>query len=146
MAQGGFVRGPQDYTRGLTRFERFLPAGCTEAPPIARPQAAKTEFRSRCRKIIATRLGKLEKRGSHDGADRVTAEVLSTGVAAAVSKKARHRLYRANFETITEHITGAAPFTTPMTTVFPPHCLVSIAPIAPHFGTPGAISPAVAKE
>ena len=35
MAQSSFVRGPQDYARRLTRFECFLPAGCTEAPTIA---------------------------------------------------------------------------------------------------------------
>src|SRR5262245_19968994 len=124
MTQGSFVRGPQDYARCLTRFECFLPARCTEAPTIAGPQAAKAEFRSRCRKIIAVRLRKLQKRGSHDRADRVTANVLWPGVAAAVSIKPRHRLYRANLEAIAEHVAGnPAPI---IDTVLSQHRLVSI--------------------
>ena len=84
------MRGPQDHAGSLARLECLLPTRCTQAPTVARLQAGKAEFRYRCRKIIATGLGKLEKRSSHDGADSVTPDVLSASVAATVSKEPRH--------------------------------------------------------
>ena len=77
-------------TRGAAGFECFLPTGCTQAPTVAGLQASKADFRYRCRKIIAARFGKLEKRGGYDSADRVATEVLSPSVAAAISKKSRY--------------------------------------------------------
>ena len=124
MAQSTFVSGAQDHARRLARFECFLPTGCTEAPTVAGFQASKAEFRHRCRKIVAARFGKLEKRGGHDGADRVATDVLSPSVAAAVSKKSRHGFYRADIKPVTEHVTGCAPPTASITAVVPPHaCL-----------------------
>src|SRR5258708_1776678 len=79
------MSGAQDHAGRLARLECFLPTRSTEAPTVAGFQAAKTEFRHRCRKIVAAGFGKLEKRGGHDGADRVATDVLSPSVAAAVS-------------------------------------------------------------
>ena len=77
MAQSAFVSGAQDHAGRPARLECFLPTRSTEAPTVAGFQATKAEFRHRCRKIVAAGFGKLEKRGSHDGADRVATDVLS---------------------------------------------------------------------
>ena len=103
MVQSAFVRGAQDHAGSLAGLKCFLPTRCTEAPTVAGFQAAKAEFRHRCRKIVAAGFGKLEKRGGHDGADRVATDVLAPSVAAAVSKEPRHWAYRAEFEPLTEH-------------------------------------------
>lgn len=144
MTEGSFVRGPQDYARRLTRLKCFLLAWCTKAPTIAGPQAAKTEFRSRCRKVIATRSRELKKCGSHDGADRVTTDILLPGFAATVSEKPRHRLDRAGFKSFPEYIAGIATVA-PIALAFVPHSLVSIATVTPHIGTPFDVSPDVAN-
>jgi hypothetical protein len=122
VAEGTFVRGPQDHAGRLARLECFLPTGCTQAPTIAGAQARKAKFRHRCRKIIAARLGKLEKRGSHDGADRVTADILLASVAAAVSKEPRHGFQGAEFEPVTEDIAGCSRPTAPVSAVVSQHC------------------------
>src|SRR2546423_8123532 len=108
MTQSAFVSGAQDHAGRLARLECFLPTRSTEAPAVAGFQAAKAEFRHRRRKIVAAGFGKLEKRGGHDGADRVATDVLSPSVAAAVAKEPRHRVYRADFEPVTEHVTRCA--------------------------------------
>ena len=124
MVQRAFVSGAQDHAGSLAGLKCFLPTRCTEAPTVAGFQAAKAEFRHRCRKIVATGFGKREKRGGHDGADRVATDILSPSVAAAVSKEARHGVYRAEFEPLTEHVTGWVPPTGSMTAVVP-HIAVS---------------------
>src|SRR6476661_3089353 len=111
------MSGAQDHAGRLARLECFLPTRSTEAPTVAGFQAAKTEFRHRCRKIVAAGFGKLEKRGGHDGADRVATDILSPSVAAAVSKEPRHWAYRADFEPLTEHVTGCARPTASITVV-----------------------------
>src|SRR5260370_1142906 len=103
MTQRALVRGAQDHAGRLARLECFLPTRSTEAPTVAGFQAAKAEFRHRCRKIVAAGFGKLEKRGGHDGADRVATDVRSPNVAAAVSKEPPHWADRAGFEPPTEH-------------------------------------------
>ena len=84
------MRGAQDHARRSAGFESFLPTRRTEAPTVAGLEAGKAEFRHRGLKIVAARLGKLEKRRGHDGADRVAADVLSPGIAAAVAKETGH--------------------------------------------------------
>ena len=124
MVQSAFVRGAQDHAGSLAGLKCFLPTGCTEAPTVAGFQAAKAEFRHRCRKIVATGFGKREKLGGHDGADRMAADVLSPSVAAAVSKEARHGVYRAELKLVAEHVTGCIPPTGSITAVVPQHgCL-----------------------
>src|SRR6266550_3341019 len=90
VAEGAFMSRPQDDTGCLARLQCFLPTWRTQTPTVAGLQAGKAEFWYRCRKIIAARFGKLKKHGSHDGADSVTADVPSTGIAAAVSKESCH--------------------------------------------------------
>src|SRR6476620_6480101 len=124
MVQSAFVRGAQDHTGSLAGLKRFLPTRCTQAPTVAGFQAAKAELRHRRRKIVATGFGKREKLGGHDGADRMTADVLSPSVAAAVSKEARHGVYRAELEPVAEHVTGRVPAASSITAVVPQHgCL-----------------------
>ena len=108
VVEGTFVSSPQDHAGRAARLQRFAPAGRTQAPAVAGPQAAKAEFGHRRRKIIAARFGKLEKRGGHDGADRVVAGVFATGVAAAVTKEPRLGLHRADVEPLAEDIPGRA--------------------------------------
>src|SRR5438477_10628236 len=126
VAQSAFVSGAQDHAGRLARLECFLPTRSTEAPTVARFQAAKAEFRHRCRKIVAAGFGKLEKRGGHDGADRVATDVLSPSVAAAVSKEPRHCAYRTVFEPLTEHVTGCARPIPSITVVVPQHCRLRV--------------------
>src|ERR1700751_1240029 len=126
MAQSAFVSGAQAHARRLARLECFLPTRSTEAPTVAGFQAVKAEFRHRCRKIVAAGLGKLEKRGGHDGADRVATDVLSPSVATAVSKEPRHWARRADFEPLTEHVTGEVRPTPSITIVVPQHCRLRV--------------------
>jgi hypothetical protein len=130
MVQSAFVSGAQDHAGSLAGLKCFLPTRCTEAPTVAGFQAAKAEFWHRCRKIVATGFGKLEKRGGHDGANRVATDVLSPSVAAAVSKEARHGVYRAEFKPVTEHVTGCVRPTGSITAVVPQQLL-----------SPSAVSP-----
>ena len=106
VAQRAFVRGAQHHAGRLARLECFLPTGCTEAPTVAGFQAGETEFLHRGRKVVAAGFGKFEERRGHDRADGVAAEILSTGVAAAVTKEPGHRVYRADVEPLSEHIAG----------------------------------------
>ena len=75
----------------------------------------------RRRQIIAARFGKLEKCGSHHDADRMTTQVLSPGVAAAVPVKPCHRLDRADFKCFAEYIAGGLPSTFSTSSVIPQH-------------------------
>ena len=103
------LRGWRARPRGeLGRPQRFLPTRGTEAPrsPGFRPRNPNS---GTGRKIVAAGFGKREKRGGHDGADRVATDVLSPGVAAAVSKEAGHGVYGAEFKPVTEHVTGRVP-------------------------------------
>ena len=126
MVESAFVRGAQDHAGSLAGLKRFLPTRCTQAPTVAGFQAAKAEFRHRRRKIVATGFGKREKRGGHDGADRMAADVLSPSVAAAVPKEARHGVYRAELKPVTEHVTGCVPPTSSITAVVPQHCYLRV--------------------
>src|ERR1700758_3941817 len=126
VAQSAFVSGAQDHAGRLARLECFLPTRSAEAPTVAGFQAAKVQFRYRCRKIVAAGFGKLEKRGGHDGADRVATDVLPPSVAAAVSKEPRHWAYRADFEPLTEHVPGCARPPASITVVVPQHCRLRV--------------------
>ena len=138
MVQRAFVSGAQDHAGSLSGLKGFLPTRCTEAPTVAGFEAAKADFRHRCRKIVATGFGKREKRGGHDGADRVATDILSPSVAAAVSKEARHGVYRAEFKPVTEHVTGWVPPTGSMTAVVPQHCCLRVG-IADRLDLPRAV-------
>jgi len=97
VAESGLVSGPQDHPGRLARLHCFLPTRRTQAPTVARLQTRKSEFGHRGRQVIAAGFGKLEERFGHDGADGMTAEILSARVAAAVPVEPRHWIYRADF-------------------------------------------------
>jgi hypothetical protein len=121
VVQGTFVCGAQDHARRLAGLERLLPTGCAEAPAIAGPETAKAELRHRRRKIVAPGSGKLEKSSGHDHANGVAADVLSPGVAAAVSKEPRHRCCRAGLESLTKHVAGCAAPPASIAAIVPEH-------------------------
>ena len=74
VLEGAFVGRPrEDHAGRAAHLQRFAPAGRTQAPAVAGPQAGKAELGHRRREIIAAGFGKLEKRGGHDDADRVAA-------------------------------------------------------------------------
>jgi hypothetical protein len=62
VGECALVRGAQHYARGLASLECFLPARGTEAPTVTWVQSWKTEGGNWCRKIVAARFGKFEKR------------------------------------------------------------------------------------
>src|SRR4029453_19262009 len=84
--------------------------------------AWKAEFRHWCRKIVAARFGKIEKRGGHHDADSVATNVLSPSVAAAVPIKPCHGFARAVFKRLAEHVARYMPPTRSIIAVVPQHC------------------------
>ena len=113
VSESAFVRGTQDHTRRVACLECFLPSRGTEAPTVTWVQAWKAECGNWCRKIVAARFGEFEKRRSHNGTDRVTANVLSPGVAAAIPIKSRHGFDRTDIKRLAEHISWTTPPTPP---------------------------------
>src|SRR5262249_39081186 len=87
-----------------------------------RASGLKTEFRHWCRKIVAARLGKVEKRGSHHGADRVATNVLLSSIATPVPIKPRHRGNGANIERVAKHVAGCTAPAASIAAVVPQHC------------------------
>ena len=122
VVEGAFVSSAQDHAKRAARLQCFAPAGRTQAPAVAGPQAGKAELGHRRRKIIAAGFGKLEKLGSHNGADRVAADVFSIGVAATMTKEPRLGINRADVEPIAEDIPRRARATSTVPTVVPQHC------------------------
>ena len=122
VGESTLVRGTQDHTRRVACLECFLPSRGTEAPTVTWVQAWKAGCGNWCRKIVATRFGEFEKRRSHNGADRVTASVLSPGVAAAIPIKSRHGFDRTDIKRLAEHISRATPPTASVTPIVPQHC------------------------
>src|SRR5262245_46028382 len=98
MLERAFVRGAQDHARRLARREGLLPARRAQAPAVAGLEPAEAELRDRRGKIVAGGFGEREKFDGHDGTNRVAADVLLRGIAAAVAEEAGHRLDRADFE------------------------------------------------
>src|SRR4029453_2186854 len=92
------------------------------APAIAGPQARKTKFRHGGRKIVAARFGKIEERGCHHGADRMTANIFSPSIAAAVPMKPGHGPHRADFEQLAEHVMCVQRAISSTVPVVPQHC------------------------
>ena len=61
IGQRPFVRSAQHHPWRPARFQRFLPAWHTQAPPVAGFETGKPKVRHRRRQIIAARPGKLQK-------------------------------------------------------------------------------------
>ena len=92
------------------------------APTVTWVQAWKAKCGNWCRKIVAARFGEFEKRRSHNGTDRVTANILSPGVAAAIPIKSRHGFDRTDIKRLAEHISWTTPPTASVTPIAPQHC------------------------
>jgi hypothetical protein len=109
VRQSTLVGGAQHHPWRLICLESFLPTGCTQAPSIAGFETGKTEFGYWCRKVVAAGFGEFEKGGRHDGAHRVTADVLPAGIAATVPIKTRHWFDRTDFERLAKDIASCTP-------------------------------------
>src|SRR4051812_24534520 len=99
-----FMRRGEDDFRGGAVIKRFLPARGAKAPAVARLQTGEAPLQVRRRKIVAGRLGECQELGRHHYANGVRADVLGTGVAAAVAKKASHGCRAARGELSAEHV------------------------------------------
>jgi hypothetical protein len=81
---------PQHHPRRTVRLECFLPTGCAQAPAIAGLQAGKAVLGNGRRKIVPAGFREFEKGRSHYRADRMTAPILATRIAAAIPEKTGH--------------------------------------------------------
>jgi len=66
--------------------------------------------------------GKIEKRVCHHGADRMTANIFSPSIAAAVPMKPCHGPHRADFERLAEHVMRVQLALGATIPVIPQHC------------------------
>src|SRR3974390_887679 len=94
----------QNNARCMSCLERLLPTCCEETPTASRLQTRKTERGYRCGEIVSGGLRKREKLGRHHHANRMAADVLCAGIAAAVSIETSHGLERAEFEAFAEDV------------------------------------------
>ena len=90
--------------RGGVAVERFLPAGGAQAPAVAGLQAGKAILRQGGAEIVAVGLGKGQERRGRDHADRVQADILGAGIAAAVAIEAGDRLDGAGLQRAAQDI------------------------------------------
>ena len=111
ISQRRLVGGPQDHTRRVSGFEGLLPALGAQAPAIAGFETGKTDFRYRRRQVVAARFGETEKGIGHHHANRMAANILTAGIAAAVPVKARHWLDRTRLKGFAEDIARWKPRT-----------------------------------
>jgi hypothetical protein len=65
---------------------------------------------------------KIEKRGCHYGADRVTANIFLAIIAAAIPMKAGHGPHRADFERLAKHVMCIQLAISSTIPVIPQHC------------------------
>ena len=120
------MSSPQHHAGRATRLQCFAPAGRAQAPAVAGPEAGKAELGQGRRKIIAARIGKLEKLGSNNDTHRVASDVFSIGVAATVAKEPRLGLHRADVEPVAEDIPRRAWVTSTVPAFVPQHCSLRI--------------------
>src|SRR5215212_3895646 len=88
--QGHGMRRLEHDLRGGAGFQRLLPAAGAQAPAVARLQPGEAVLRHRRREIVALSLGEGQELGRQDHTDRVQAEVLVPGIAAAVAIEPGH--------------------------------------------------------
>jgi hypothetical protein len=122
MIEGTFVSSPQDHVGRATRLQCFDPAGRAQAPAVAGPEAGKAELGQGRRKIIAARIGKLEKLGCNDDTHRVASDIFSIGVTATVTKEPRLGLHRADVEPVAQDIPRRARAISTVPAFVPQHC------------------------
>ena len=83
---------------------RFEPACCAKAPTIPRPQPRELEFRVRRGQIVAPGEREVEKLPGHAYANRVRAEIVVAGIAAAVTKEPGEGRLAAVLQRFAEHV------------------------------------------
>ena len=107
-SQRAGLGGAQHDVRCVAGFQRLLPARRAQAPAVRRLQPVETEFRMRGGQVVAGALAEGEEIVGHHRADRVAADVLGRGVAAAVAEEAGQRADGATLQHAAEHVAGWA--------------------------------------
>ena len=98
------VRRREHDVGGRAVAVRAQPVDRGDAPAVAGHEAGEAVERHRRREVVADRALVLEELGGHDRADRVAAEVLGPGAAAAVAVEARDRVGPAGLEVAAEDV------------------------------------------
>ena len=99
---GGF----EDDIRSESGFEGFLPAGCAQAPLIARFESRKSVFRARRAQVVAGLFGEFEECFGHPHADDVDAVIAGARAAATVAIPPGARVERAGLQDGSEDVAG----------------------------------------
>jgi len=102
--EGGLVGGLQDDGAAGSGAMHVQPACRADTPAVAGAQAGKAELRHGRGEVITQARGDLEELRRHDAADRVHAEVVNAGVAAAVAIEARERVRAAGLQWLAEDV------------------------------------------
>ena len=104
ISRAPLVGGGQHHRRRAAVLVGPQPVDRGDAPAVARHEPREVVLRHRRAEVVADRALVLEELGRDDGADRVAAEVLGTGGAAAVPVEAGHRVGAARLELAAEHV------------------------------------------
>jgi len=102
--QGSFVSRGQHDVAGRAVAVGAQPVRRGDAPAVAWPQAGELESRHGSDEVIADAALMVKELGRHDGADRVAAEILGAGVAAAIAIKAGYGIVAALLKLAAEHV------------------------------------------
>ena len=119
----------EPHLRRLAGVERLLPARRAQAPAIAGLQPGKAGGRKRGRQIVAGRFRERQELGIDPGADRMHAEILGAGLAAAGAIKPGQRLGAAFGERLAEDVArpvGAGRGSEPEASGTSVSCVVSV--------------------
>ena len=105
--EGGFVGGFEEDGAGCSGLLYLEPARGTDAPAVAGFEAGEAELGHGRGEVVAERLGGVEEGCVDDATDGVDAEVVGTGLAAAVAIKAGHRGAAAGGQGLAKNIFAA---------------------------------------
>lgn len=108
--EGVLVGGFEDDRAGCAGLLYLEPAGGTDTPAVARLKSLKAILRHRSGEIVAERLAGGQKTLVYDTADRVDAEIIGAGVAAAVPVEASHWFTATDSERLTKHVARGSLF------------------------------------
>lgn len=104
------MRGLEDDGRRITRLKGLFPALDAQAPLVAGLETGKIPLRNGSDEVIPPGLGKFQKVLGHAGADKVQADVIGAGSAAAVAIESCQRVKSARLQIATENIFGHGDF------------------------------------
>jgi hypothetical protein len=100
------MSGFEEHGRGHASFERFTPAGNTDAPAVAGLKSGKP--RPGRREIVAALFAEFEELFGHLCANGVRAQVVVTRVATAIAVVSRHRVIGARGKLPSQNIPSFA--------------------------------------